>query len=127
MVGAPGFEPGTSRTPSVRATRLRYAPTNPILPRSRLFEKRQERPQRIAHIEQQLAIQQLVRTMPRRNRRAFLCAAAFAQMTPRAGNRKTLVVEQPLDLQDQLHVFFVVEPPTVRTLLRLQHGKLRFP
>ncbi len=27
MVGAPGFEPGTSRTPSVRATRLRYAPT----------------------------------------------------------------------------------------------------
>src|SRR5262249_50275428 len=28
MVGAPGFEPGTSRTPSVRATRLRYAPTS---------------------------------------------------------------------------------------------------
>ena len=28
MVGAPGFEPGTSRTPSVRATRLRYAPTD---------------------------------------------------------------------------------------------------
>src|SRR5208283_5044787 len=27
LVGAPGFEPGTSRTPSVRATRLRYAPT----------------------------------------------------------------------------------------------------
>ena len=27
MVGATGFEPVTSRTPSVRATRLRYAPT----------------------------------------------------------------------------------------------------
>ncbi len=26
MVGATGFEPVTSRTPSVRATRLRYAP-----------------------------------------------------------------------------------------------------
>ena len=28
MVGAAGFEPATSRTPSVRATRLRHAPTN---------------------------------------------------------------------------------------------------
>ena len=27
MVGAAGFEPATSRTPSVRATRLRHAPT----------------------------------------------------------------------------------------------------
>ena len=27
MVGTPGFEPGASRTPSVRATRLRYVPT----------------------------------------------------------------------------------------------------
>jgi hypothetical protein len=26
MVGAAGFEPATSRTPSVRATRLRHAP-----------------------------------------------------------------------------------------------------
>src|SRR6266404_6619111 len=31
MVGAPGFEPGTSRTPSVRATRLRYAPTGTLI------------------------------------------------------------------------------------------------
>jgi hypothetical protein len=28
MVGATGFEPVTTRTPSVCATRLRYAPTN---------------------------------------------------------------------------------------------------
>jgi hypothetical protein len=27
MVGTTGFEPATSRTPSVRATRLRYVPT----------------------------------------------------------------------------------------------------
>jgi hypothetical protein len=45
MVGAPGFEPGTSRTPSVRATRLRYAPTSQFYRESRFFEKRQERPQ----------------------------------------------------------------------------------
>jgi hypothetical protein len=56
LVGAPGFEPGTSRTPSVRATRLRYAPTNSILPLSPLFEKRQESAQRIAHIQQHFSI-----------------------------------------------------------------------
>jgi hypothetical protein len=27
VVGTTGFEPATSRTPSVRATRLRYVPT----------------------------------------------------------------------------------------------------
>src|SRR4029434_1621745 len=124
LVGAPGFEPGTSRTPSVRATRLRYAPTNSILPRSAFFEKRQERPQRIAHIQQQLAVQQLVRAMPRSDRRALFRAAALPQMPPRAGDRKSLVVQQPLDLQDQLHIFFAIEPPPVRPLLRLQHGKL---
>src|SRR5215475_5742617 len=120
MVGAPGFEPGTSRTPSVRATRLRYAPTDLILSRSPFFEKRQERAQRIAHIQQQLAIQQLMRAMPGRNRRAlFRHAAALAQMPPRAGNRKSFVVEQPLNLQNQLHIVFAVEPTPVRTLLRL--------
>ena len=30
MVGATGFEPVTTRTPSVCATRLRYAPTRKI-------------------------------------------------------------------------------------------------
>jgi hypothetical protein len=30
MVGTTGFEPATSRTPSVRATRLRYVPTDRV-------------------------------------------------------------------------------------------------
>src|SRR5579885_3513888 len=42
MVGAPGFEPGTSRTPSVRATRLRYAPTKLDPAESRDREERRE-------------------------------------------------------------------------------------
>ena len=33
MVGATGFEPVTTRTPSVCATRLRYAPTNCLIRR----------------------------------------------------------------------------------------------
>src|SRR5208282_5393520 len=64
MVGAPGFEPGTSRTPSVRATRLRYAPTDAATNRrkynnstvSLAFEQRQETAQRIAQIQQHFAV-----------------------------------------------------------------------
>lgn len=31
MVGAPGFEPGASRSRTVRATKLRYAPLTQIV------------------------------------------------------------------------------------------------
>ena len=65
MVGTARFELATSRTPSVRATRLRYVPiasttsvADLINPRLSLaFEKRQETAQRIAQVQQQLAIQ----------------------------------------------------------------------
>ena len=73
MVGTTGFEPATSRTPSVRATRLRYVPTGKLtatgqgnqmaesgerISTSKVsppFEQRQESAQRIAQIEQHLA------------------------------------------------------------------------
>src|SRR5260221_9105045 len=108
MVGAPGFEPGTSRTPSVRATRLRYAPTDTKAARnvrkgcdatlSRLspaFEQGQESAQRIAQIQKHFSVQQLRRAMSRRNRRSHLVIspAAIAQMPPRSRNRKSLVVQ----------------------------------
>src|SRR3989442_4540824 len=72
MVGTTGFEPATSRTPSVRATRLRYVPTGtlttmrrekpegriavaPASPRlSPPFEQRQESTERIPQIQQHL-------------------------------------------------------------------------
>src|SRR5690349_1518639 len=74
VVGTTGFEPATSRTPSVRATRLRYVPTAaaPVEPQSKVtrqgphsattsvspaFEKRQESAQRVAQIEQHFAAQ----------------------------------------------------------------------
>src|ERR1700722_9555018 len=65
MVGTTGFEPATSRTPSVRATRLRYVPTGrePALPNfdqsfylrgsrslSLGFEQRQESTQLIPQV-----------------------------------------------------------------------------
>jgi hypothetical protein len=65
VVGTTGFEPATSRTPSVRATRLRHVPTvnagwansprrisNGVFSLSLAFQKRQECPQRIAQVEQ---------------------------------------------------------------------------
>jgi hypothetical protein len=36
MVGAAGFEPATLRTRTVRATKLRYAPTAITIPRPRM-------------------------------------------------------------------------------------------
>src|SRR5690349_13776799 len=56
MVGTTGFEPATSRTPSVRATRLRYVPTAAKISVSLVFEKRQESAQRIAQVKQGLAV-----------------------------------------------------------------------
>src|SRR5690242_4955199 len=56
MVGTTGFEPATSRTPSVRATRLRYVPTAANFSVSLVFEERQECAQRIAQIEQGLPV-----------------------------------------------------------------------
>ena len=81
MVGTTGFEPATSRTPSVRATRLRYVPTGvkpmpeaapryveiarnggidavPRLSLSPAFEKGQEAAERVAQIEEHLAVQE---------------------------------------------------------------------
>jgi hypothetical protein len=76
VVGTTGFEPATSRTPSVRATRLRYVPTAAarVEPQSKVtgrgpqstttsvspaFEKRQESAQRVTQIEQHFAAQEL--------------------------------------------------------------------
>src|SRR2546427_10106350 len=81
MVGTTGFEPATSRTPSVRATRLRYVPTGTLTTMrqeiertesqqqtatSRLspaFEQRQESAQRIAQVKQHSAAQKLRRAL----------------------------------------------------------------
>src|SRR5258708_10697102 len=94
LVGAPGFEPGPSRTPSVRATRLRYAPTY-LARLSPPFEEGQESAQRIAHIQQHFSVQKLPRAVSRSNHRpGFRISrerAAFTQMPQRPGNSKSLI------------------------------------
>ena len=66
MVGTARFELATSRTPSVRATRLRYVPTAAAAQKGRkltnstvslAFEQRQETAQGIAEVQQHFAVQ----------------------------------------------------------------------
>src|SRR5262249_31126415 len=51
----------------------------------------------------------------------------FAQMAARAGDRKTLVVEETLDLENEVDVFLPVKTMTAGTLDRLEHGEFGFP
>src|SRR5438874_2166246 len=130
MVGTTGFEPATSRTPSVRATRLRYVPTGTLTtmrrekPEGRIavapastrlsppFEQRQESTERIAQIQQHLAAQKLRGPFRRRIEASalrFNSAIVLAEMPPRAGDGESFVVEQTLDAEDHVHVILAVE------------------
>src|SRR5579863_758553 len=145
MVGTTGFEPATSPTPRVRDTRLRYVPTDLLrsglysfIRLSLAFEKRQESAQRISQVQQHLPAQKLRRSVTAQataanstraaNRaRVFTIAVLLSQMSPRPRNRKSFVIQQPLDPQHHLHIFLPVKPVPARTLHRLEHRKLRLP
>src|SRR6267378_3877822 len=148
MVGTTGFEPATSRTPSVRATRLRYVPTGKLtatgqgnqkaesgegISTSKVsppFEQRQESAQRIAQIQQHFAAQELRRAFRRMPlARAFRLEISFmlAQKPPRPSDGEAFVVEQPLDAEDHVHVILAVEAMAAGAFDRLEHGKLGFP
>src|SRR5882762_9617299 len=146
VVGTTGFEPATSRTPSVRATRLRYVPTaaartEPNSKRARrgphststsvspAFEKRQESAQRVAQIEQHFAAQKFGSVLVVRRRGHHLGATSTvpAKMSASAGDGKAFVIKQALDLEDQVNIFLAVHAMPIRALNRLQHGKFAFP
>src|ERR1700704_4620723 len=123
MVGTTGFEPATSRTPSVRATRLRYVPTGKLtatgqgnqkaesgegISTSKVsppFEQRQESSQRIAQIQQHLAAQKLrgpFRSMIGASAFGFSGAIVLAEMTSRPRDGESFVVEQTLDAENHV-------------------------
>src|SRR6266849_2513346 len=130
IVGTTGIEPATSRTPSVRATRLRYVPTGTLtatgqrnqkaesgkgISTSKVsppFEQRQESAERIAQIQQHLAAQRLplaFRCMVRDRTLRLETSFVLAQEPPRARDGKSFVVEQPLDAEDHVHVVLAVQ------------------
>src|SRR5258707_3098730 len=119
MVGTARFELATSRTPSVRATRLRYVPTVAATQNSRglnnptvslAFEERQETAEGIAQVQQHFAVQFHRFAFGYgcgRNffDRCFEAAAVFevTQMAAGARNRADFVVEEAPDPQDPGH------------------------
>src|SRR6266700_6680976 len=146
MVGTARFELATSRTPSVRATRLRYVPTGNLtttrqnregriavasaLTRlSPAFEKRQESVQRVTQIEQHPAAKQLrpaLRGVIRAAARNVV-SALFSQVAARSGDGVALIVKQPLDAEDHVHVLLAIDAAARIILGRLEHGNLRLP
>src|SRR6266568_6106456 len=128
LVGTTGFEPATSRTPSVRATRLRHVPTATFRV-SPAFQKGQERAQSVAQIEQHLAAQELPRAVFHAGAARLFggLAIAFAEVSARAGDGKPFVVQQPLDAPDHFDVFAAIHAVPRGGLHRLQHRKLRLP
>src|SRR5580692_1927368 len=152
MVGTTGFEPATSRTPSVRATRLRYVPTACTgCSVSLAFEKGQDGEEFFVQIEEKFALslrgsfaagRRSVSVRGRTDCAAIAgggcvggCAfAVFAVLLPalfemfaRSGDRKTFFVEQAFDFENGLDVFAAVEAMAAGALHRLQHGKFGFP
>src|SRR5712692_11802592 len=141
MVGTTGFEPATSRTPSVRATRLRHVPTAPTqfstgctaLPRhvsvSPAFEQRQQCLQRVPQIEQYSAADagRGIFLRPRIAVRLAAVAALLPQVPASAGDGEPFVVEQPLDLQHGFDVLAAVEPVAFGTFHRLEHREFGLP
>ena len=76
MVGTTGFEPATSRTPSVRATRLRYVPTAcTVCSVSLAFEKGQDGEEFFVQIEEKFALS-LRRSFAARYRNVSVCGGA---------------------------------------------------
>jgi hypothetical protein len=152
MVGTTGFEPATSRTPSVRATRLRYVPTAcTVCSVSLAFEKGQDAEEFFVQIEKKFAlslrgsfaarcpgVRARVRSGAFRGPISRSGGAAVArffavflaplfEMFTRAGDCKTFFVQQPLDFKNGLDIFTAVEAMAAGTLHRLQHGKFGFP
>src|SRR6266566_9012682 len=86
MVGTTGFEPATSRTPSVRATRLRYVPTGKLTATGQ--KARGPNRRRNQHLQDITAVRAASRKrVERRAYRAASCGSVTAP-APRGASRK---------------------------------------
>src|SRR5580704_4735495 len=141
MVGTTGFEPATSRTPSVRATRLRHVPTTRAMSVSLAFEKGQDSEKLLVQIEQEFAMRARCRfatsgrgwrfgvslALRRRRVSAAMTTCEVSKMLAGAGDRETLFIEQALDFKNGFDVVAAVEAMAARTFYRLQSWEFRFP
>ena len=135
MVGTTGFEPATSRTPSVRATRLRHVPTgcneNSV---SLAFEKGQDGEELFVEIEEKLALGAegglaagwSVGVADRLD--GLAVAGGFVrEIFAGTGDREAFFVEQALDFEDGFDVLAAVEALAAGALDGLERGEFGFP
>jgi hypothetical protein len=147
MVGATGFEPVTTRTPSVCATRLRYAPTmGPMqaefnipseLNQFRLGFSREAKDASISSGEQFSEGFQILANFyesafvflfrERQLELVLFFFLGFFQFLARPVDGKTFGVKKPLDIEQQLDVAFFVEPMLRGRFGRLEQIEFGFP
>src|SRR5712664_1577071 len=135
MVGTTGFEPATSRTPSVRATRLRYVPTGKLTATGQKNQKAESGEEISTSkvsppIEQHLAAQKLGGPIGCMTGAAGLHirgALVPAEIWARARDGESFIVEQPLDAEDHIHIILAVEATAPGAFQRLEHWEFRFP
>src|SRR5690349_24661620 len=65
--------------------------------------------------------------MIRATERRVVGAGLFAQMAACAGNRVSLVVQQPLDAEDHVNVLLAIDAAASIIFGWLQHGNFRLP
>src|SRR5512134_648717 len=138
----PGFEPGTTCTPSRCATRLRYIPKGSIVLSTTLLQEGQHSAQLVPHFEQHGAnlfdalLDRFVALDDRhlglgqtghRLWRVPAPAELDLETLLRAGDREAFVVEQLLDAQHRLDVLAAVDA-LARAVLGGREGReLRLP
>jgi hypothetical protein len=136
MVGTTGFEPATSRTPSVRATRLRHVPTECEISVSPAFKKGQDGNQLFAKVEEAFALgpRQIVIPLTDRSLRrgngcagGFWCTVLFRQMAPCPGDGEALLIKKAFDFKYGFDVLPAVHAMAARAFYRLQRRKFRLP
>src|SRR5207247_9100653 len=125
MVGTSGFEPPTTRTPSVCATRLRYVPTSRTL--SFAVQQSQYVLQFLPHLMEALpgCLLRLSLGLGRRLRvhRPGVCRKLLAS----PGNSETFLVKQLADVKQDLDVFGPISPLPGLVLGRRELGKFALP
>src|SRR5204863_3732623 len=125
MVGTSGFEPPTTRTPSVCATRLRYVPTSRTV--SFAVQQSQYVLQFLPHLVEALpgCLLRLSLGLGRRLpvHRPGVCRKLLAS----PGNSETFLVKQLADVKQDLEVFGPISPLPGLVLGRRELGKFAFP
>src|SRR5438552_3228579 len=124
MVGTSGFEPPTTRTPSVCATRLRYVPT--VRTVSFAVQQSQYVLQFLPHLVEALP-GRLLRASLSLGRRLRGRPGVCRELLASPGNSETLFVKQLADVEQELDISGPISPLPGLVLGGRELGEFAFP